>query len=227
MTEVTAAARPAGRRKPGATNLDKYVSRIRSLVDDRDLLSHKRSSLADTAVRLFRERGFHNTSTRDVAKATGMSAGALYQYIEQKEDLLVLILQKIIRTYEAKLFPLTDGTEPARHRFQDAIHIYYRLLDENSEKIDLFFHEYANLSPETKRYIAENDARVFQAIHTIVEQRVAEEGLPAVDTRFLTHNIMSMGQMWSLKRGLFRDVLGLDQYIAQQLAYLEKVLRAS
>ena len=32
------------------------------------------------AARLFRERGFHNTSTRDIARAAGMSAGALYQF---------------------------------------------------------------------------------------------------------------------------------------------------
>ncbi|MGE4239383.1 TetR/AcrR family transcriptional regulator [Ramlibacter sp.] len=215
----------AGFSTLGARSLDTYVSSIRSLVDDRELLSANREKLADTAVRLFRERGFHHTSTRDIARAAGMSAGALYQYIEQKEDLLVLILQKIIRTYEARLFPLEAGASSARERMDRAIEVYYRMLDENSESIDLFFHEYANLGRLTKRYIAENDARVFEALRHIVEQRVAEDGLDGVDTRFVTHNIMSMGQMWSLKRGLFREVMTLDGYIAQQKAHLEKVLR--
>ena len=200
------------------------VSRIRSLVDDRDLLALNRNRLADTAVRMFRENGFHNTSTRDIARAAGMSAGAMYQYVEQKEDLMVLILQQIIRSYEANLFPLATSGTPARQRFREAIRIYYRLLDDNNEKIDLFFHEYANLSRDTKRHITENDGRVFNALRQIALQRVKEDGLGSVDTLFLTHNIVSMGQMWSLKRGLFRGVMTLDQYIAQQQACLEKIL---
>jgi AcrR family transcriptional regulator len=204
-----------------------YISNIRSLVDDENLIALNRERLADCAVQLFRERGFHNTSTKDIAKAAGMSAGALYQYVQQKEHLLVLTLQKIIHTYEERLFPLVTNKAPAKERFEQAITIYYRLLDENSERIDLFFHEYANLSRDTKRHIAENDARVFAALHRIVEQRVAiakSAKASAIDTRFLTHNIMSMGQMWSLKRGLFRGVMTLDQYIARQLDYLAKVI---
>jgi AcrR family transcriptional regulator len=207
-----------------ATSLESYVSSIRTLVDDEDLIALNRDRLADCAVKLFRERGFHNTSTKDIAKAAGMSSGALYQYVRQKEDLLVLILQKIIRTYEEQLFPLVTSDAPAAQRFHEAIPIYYRLLDENSERIDLFFHEYANLGRETKRYIAENDARVFAALHRIVEQRIAQSGAASLDSRFITHNIMSMGQMWSLKRGLFRGVMTLDEYIAQQQAYLDRVI---
>ena len=69
-----------------------------------------------------------------------------------------------------------------------------------------------------------DDKRVFAALKSIVDQRVLEDGRSGVDTRFLTHNIVSMGQMWSLKRVLFRGVMTLEQYIAQQQAYLEKVL---
>lgn len=217
-----AAGAPANKKSAIHTR----VKRIRTLVDNQDLIVANRTRLAEAAVGLFRERGFHNTSTRDIAEACGMSAGALYQYVAQKEDLLVLILQQIIHTYEEKLFPLASGTAPARQRLEEAIQVYYRLLDDNSEKVALFFHEYANLSRETKKHITENDSRVFDALLRIVEQRVQEDRVPAIDTRFLTHNIVSMGQMWSLKRSLFRGVMTLDQYIATQLGHLQKILGA-
>ena len=43
------------------------------------------------AVTLFKEKGFHRTTTREIAKAAGFSIGTLYEYIRTKEDVLYLV----------------------------------------------------------------------------------------------------------------------------------------
>src|SRR5690349_5718396 len=50
-----------------------------------------RARLADAAVQAFAERGFHATTTRDIAAAAGMSPAALYVHHKSKEELLFLI----------------------------------------------------------------------------------------------------------------------------------------
>ncbi|MBE7324940.1 TetR family transcriptional regulator [Nocardioides sp. Y6] len=47
-----------------------------------------RRRLFDAAVEAFASRGFHGTTTRDIATAAGMSPGALYVHHRSKEDLL-------------------------------------------------------------------------------------------------------------------------------------------
>jgi len=47
-----------------------------------------RARLAAAAVETFAKRGFHGTTTRDIAKAAGLSTGALYVHYESKEQLL-------------------------------------------------------------------------------------------------------------------------------------------
>ncbi|BCP14081.1 TetR family transcriptional regulator [Mycobacterium paraintracellulare] len=50
-----------------------------------------RARLLEAAVTAFAEKGFHATTTRDIASAAGMSPAALYVHHKSKEELLYLI----------------------------------------------------------------------------------------------------------------------------------------
>ena len=50
-----------------------------------------RTRLLAAAVDAFADRGFHGTTTRDIAAAAGMSPAALYVHHRSKEELLYLI----------------------------------------------------------------------------------------------------------------------------------------
>ncbi len=48
-----------------------------------------RTRILDTALRLFRERGFAETTMRNVAAEAGVATGAAYYYFRSKEDLVM------------------------------------------------------------------------------------------------------------------------------------------
>src|ERR1700757_1059735 len=48
----------------------------------------RRNGLVRQAARLFAEKGYHGTSTGDLAEAMGVQKGSLYAHIRSKEDLL-------------------------------------------------------------------------------------------------------------------------------------------
>lgn len=48
-----------------------------------------RNRILDAALRLFRERGFAETTMRDVASAAGVATGAAYYYFRSKEELVL------------------------------------------------------------------------------------------------------------------------------------------
>lgn len=49
-----------------------------------------------SAVKLFRERGYHATSVRDIAAAAGIQPATIYHYYGNKEALLYTIMEQVI-----------------------------------------------------------------------------------------------------------------------------------
>lgn len=65
------------------------------------------------AVNLFIEKGFHRTTTREIAKASGFSIGTLYEYIGTKEDVLYLVCDSI---YDKVREHLQKGLDTKKER---------------------------------------------------------------------------------------------------------------
>jgi len=51
----------------------------------------RRRQILDAALRCFAREGFHRTTMRHVVRETGLSAGAIYQYFDSKDELIAAI----------------------------------------------------------------------------------------------------------------------------------------
>ena len=54
----------------------------------------KRLAILDAAGRLFAERGYHGTSIADIAGEIGLPVGSIYTYFENKEAVLVAVIEE-------------------------------------------------------------------------------------------------------------------------------------
>ncbi|MBL9039573.1 MAG: TetR/AcrR family transcriptional regulator [Archangium sp.] len=61
---------------------------------DPELHERRRTQILLAARRAFLERGFHQTSMADLAKASGVSMGLLYRYFANKEDLIAQFAER-------------------------------------------------------------------------------------------------------------------------------------
>ncbi len=82
--EPGAALEPVARRPRG---------RPRKTEDERDD-GNRRQQLLTAAARLFREKGFDATSTRDIAAAVGMHSGSPFYHFKSKDALLYAVMEE-------------------------------------------------------------------------------------------------------------------------------------
>ncbi|MCB0662229.1 MAG: TetR/AcrR family transcriptional regulator [Saprospiraceae bacterium] len=69
--------------------------------------------IKDTALELFAENGFHNTSISQIAKAARVSKGLMYNYFDSKEDLLHdIMMDAMDRGTELMNDHLKEGVDP-------------------------------------------------------------------------------------------------------------------
>lgn len=61
----------------------------------------KRESISRAAVTVFRELGYHNTRMIDIARAAGVGKGTLYEYFENKSDILSYAFDRYFESFKA------------------------------------------------------------------------------------------------------------------------------
>jgi AcrR family transcriptional regulator len=67
-----------------------------------------RALILETAMRLFRERGYDRTTMRAIAQEAGVSVGNAYYYFEGKEHLVQGFYDRIAAEHQAAVRPLLD-----------------------------------------------------------------------------------------------------------------------
>lgn len=60
-------------------------------------MSGRRDEIVAAAAKVFQEKGYHQSTTEDIANEVGMLKGSLYYYIEKKEDLLYAVVEPPVR----------------------------------------------------------------------------------------------------------------------------------
>lgn len=71
-----------------------------------------RTQLLDTAESLFREKGVSRTSLAEIAKAAGLTRGAIYWHFENKADLFNEMCDRATLPLEALLENMADPEQP-------------------------------------------------------------------------------------------------------------------
>jgi AcrR family transcriptional regulator len=89
--------RPAARPAPLAANDPAVEKRPRKTLHDRDD-GNRRQEVLRSAARLFRRKGFHATSTRDIAAAAGMRSGSPFYHFKSKGALLYAVMEEGMRS---------------------------------------------------------------------------------------------------------------------------------
>ncbi len=58
-------------------------------------LAERLDKILAAASRLFAEKGFHRTTTKEIAEAADVAEGTLYNYFDNKNDLLLEIVNRL------------------------------------------------------------------------------------------------------------------------------------
>lgn len=160
---------------------------------DRPRADATRARLLDAAIRAFAEKGFHGTTTRDIAAAAGMSPAALYVHHKSKEELLYLISrgghQETLRLIRDAVASSDDPAITLRRVMHDfAVH---HARDHTQARTVNY--ELAALEPEHLEEIREIRREIQRELRELVERGVAAGVFRTSDPRLTSTALLSLG----------------------------------
>ncbi|MHC0036549.1 TetR/AcrR family transcriptional regulator [Pseudoneobacillus sp. C159] len=195
---------------------------VQASVKDERLVKKRRSEMIKGAVTLFIEKGFHRTTTREIARASGFSIGTLYEYIRTKEDVLYLVCDSIYDEVRDRLQSDLDQTRGTLDSLRLAISHYFRIVDEMQDEVLVMYQEVKSLSKDALPYVLRKELEMVGMFETIISRCVENGALTLTENqvRMLAHNIFVQGQMWGFRRWALQKMYTLDEYIELQTELL-------
>jgi AcrR family transcriptional regulator len=134
----------------------------------------RREAIIDTSARVFAQRGYHATGLTELCAANGLGKGALYHYIQSKEDLLAAIHDRVMDEVMAGAERVAaKGGTPSEQltmlgdELLDVIHRY-------PDHVWVFLHEFPALTGER--------AEQFRVRRRSYERRVEDVVQAGIDT---------------------------------------------
>ena len=193
------------------------------LIRDAEVLQQRRENVADAAFDLFLKEGFHRTTTRDIARQAGISAGAVFTYFKDKEAILFHIVSREQQKVEEQILQvLSRLIQEAAHTgadpeavFAQVFAAFLRAVDERGRFILLAYQETKSLNTEARRGLIEHERHLQALLGEAIGYGV-ERGRFAPDHIALkAHNLIVLAHAWAIRRWAFKGMVhAVEEYIA-------------
>jgi len=98
-----------------------------------------RRKIYEAALELFREKGFEQTTMRDIAAKAGVALGGAYYYFSSKEAIVLAFYQEIQRNSHEAVLTAMAGHKKLKDRIRCVLEKRFELLSPNRKFCDALF----------------------------------------------------------------------------------------
>jgi len=194
-----------------------HVSTVPTTIKNPERVAHRRAELIDVATKMFLERGFHNTSIRDIVRACSFNIASLYMYVSSKEDILYLVAQDLMNDIAEKLTAIVLDPNSPERSLQIGFSSYCQIVYRFRRPIRLLYREVGFLPPESRANVIATVSNVIRYFESIVEKGIEAGVFRKVPARLAGLDVMFIAHMIALHTREVRAMGDLEHYIKYQL----------
>jgi len=182
-------------------------------IKTQEIVDPKRKSIIKGALSVFKEKGYHRATVRDIAKAAKISIGSLYDYISSKEDLLYLFYEIFILTYYQEVVAITynikDPVKKIKSAYKTLLEVGFSLEDE----ILFGWTEAKNMKKKHLKEILKLEIELVTFFKEILEEIKTKYQIKIEDTRLAANFLVYSGMFGILRRWALKPFYTPEQII--------------
>lgn len=178
----------------------------------------RRTELLAIAAQLFADKGFRNTTVRDIADAAGILSGSLYHHFDSKESMV----DEILSTFQEELFGQYDAilasADDARTKLERAVRVSFEAIENHPHEVAIYQNDADFLGGFDRfGYLKDRNAQSRQVWVTLIEEGV-QTGVLRGDLdvtltyRFIRDTVWVAVRWYRPGRGLSHTDIA-DQYV--------------
>jgi AcrR family transcriptional regulator len=179
-----------------------------------DNLNEKEKRILESATNIFAQKGFHKTSTSEIAKAAKVAEGTIFRYFKTKKDILRNIMIQLINTLSGKFVfesieNIIENSEDKELKviLKEIILDRYKLANKIYPMARVVFAE-SLFHEELRVAIYENIIKRVIEVYAVFHRKMQEKGKirQEVDSDIAIRSIIANIVIFIAQRKLYRDM---------------------
>lgn len=142
--------------------------------------------IVDSALRLFAERGYAETSMSSIAEEAGVSKGTLYLYFSSKEEMFREMMETGFEAMLKQVGSLVKQDKPVKQLVYDYIKISHDFCEENKEVSRIIADNFARvISDEFKETMERQMEKMLSYLRVLIERGIKKEVFKEINKEFM------------------------------------------
>jgi len=151
-----------------------------------------RDEIFEAIAQLFKEKGYYNTSIKDISQKVGLKGGSLYYHIKSKEDALFKICEDAIDTLLANLEMITKTHDDPKTKLRKIVENHIDYFMNNLYKTSVFLIETKALGDDYQKRYTEKRDKFESHIRNVLREGMKKGVFRKGDIKFMTFTILGM-----------------------------------
>lgn len=152
-----------------------------------------RGQILENASRLFYERGYGETSIRDIADAVGISSSTMYHHFANKQDVLHAVVSRFMTDFvEATVPVLRDRSLSPTERIRRTVRLHIEMSDDRRPELLVGNPIRYALDAEQKRGGIELQTAYHDAVQDVLVEGCGSGEFRVADTSVTTMAVLDM-----------------------------------
>lgn len=207
------------------THSEEYI--VETSVKDPKLVEKRRAEIIDAAVKIFSEKGYDQTTTKEIADLAGMNVGTMFQYVRNKQDILYLVCCHIHSLIENALYEVVVRDHDPMKTIVESATSLYRVVDQVSDYVVLMYQETASLDEAARKSFLSREQRLCNFFEEQIKKGI-DIGVFQLDPKsvsLVAEDILVQAQMWAFRRWSLYKKFTLEEYISTRIDLLKNLLK--
>jgi AcrR family transcriptional regulator len=109
-----------------------------------------RAAIINTAISLFREKGYDHVSIDEITKKVGIAKGTFYNFFPSKKDVLLIWSAQKFQQMQTEAYNFVNSQKTADENMNDLVTMLYRLIEQEQILFFVFIRELTQSNKETR-----------------------------------------------------------------------------
>jgi AcrR family transcriptional regulator len=159
----------------------------------------RQQQICQGAMKIFRKKGFNATTMRDIAEASQVSLGNLYNYISRKEDILFLIHSDVLNQIHTQFVKVVRTRDDPVKRLINVVGKLFDLTCKLKDEMLFIYTETKSLKRQQMQVILKRESQFVEIFENLVEKVGQKERLKDKETDLIANLIVFTMAVYPLR----------------------------